>query len=209
MGTTLKAVAIVAAIAGVVSLSACDPNGGAPTVIETPTIVWDPSEPTGGLYDDPYVEAAFAASLGFVLASNAGDFTIAQLTETTTADRIAEIYKAHLGKHGRDNQNPVAYVGPFPRSPISVTEHADGSGADVLVCDIAAEWYISADHPEPTLDVEPLSLYLVVIDDDGVLKLDEVRGGEGSCDPSDIAVGRFDPVPELEGGSLRRPASQE
>lgn len=210
MNLVIRTAAVAAAAVGVLALTACDPSGGSPTEVATPAIVWEPAEPSGGLYDDPYVSAAFAATLGFVLASNEADFTIAQLTDTTTASRIDEIYRAHVSDHGDDNRDPLVWAGPLPRTPISVTEHSDGAGADVLVCAVSSEWYISEDHPEPTTDgVEAMSLTLVIVDDNGTLKLDEVRGGEGACDPSDIALGRFDPEPVPEAKTVRRPLSAD
>jgi hypothetical protein len=199
------AVAITLTLGGVLALSACESPG--PTEVATPEIVWETPAPTGAPYDDPYVEAAYAASLGFVLASNAADFTISQLTSTTTAKRIDEMYQAHLARFGKDNENPIAYVGPLPRSVISVEENPDGSGAVVRVCDISGEWYVSADHADATTeDVAPLSLRLVVVDDGGTLKLDEVLGGDvAECDASDAAIGRFEPAPELSSGSVRGP----
>lgn len=197
--------AITVTLIGVLGLAACESPG--PTEIATPEIVWETPEPTGAPYDDPYVQAAYAASLGFVLASNASDFTISQLTDTTTAKRIDEMFQAHLARFGADNENPVAYVGPPPRTVISVEEDPDGNGAVVRVCDISGEWYVSADHPDATTDgVVPLSLRLVVVDDGGTLKLDEVLGGDvAECDASDAAIGRFDPEPEPTEGSVRGP----
>ncbi|NYF11322.1 hypothetical protein HDC94_002478 [Leifsonia sp. AK011] len=201
-------VAGVTAVA-VLMLTACDPSGGAPTEIATPTINWQPSEPTGGLYDDPYVEVALAASLGFVLANNVADYTISQLTETTTAERIEAVYRAHISDRGEDNSDPLVYPGPLPQIPISVTENDEG-GADVLMCAVSGQWYVSEDHPEATTEgVEPLSITLVVIDDDGTLKLDDVRGGEGGCDADDIALGYFDPQPSLESKTVRAPLSAD
>jgi hypothetical protein len=199
------AAAITVTLIGVLGLSACESPG--PTEVPTPAIVWETPEPTGAPYDDPYVQAAYAASLGFVIASNSADFTVSQLTGTTTAKRIDEMYQAHIARFGTDNQNPIVYVGPPPRSVISVEENADGSGAVVRMCDISGEWYVSADHADATTEgVAPLSLRLVVVDDGGTLKLDEVLGGDvAECDASDAAIGRFEPEPEPSPGSVRRP----
>ena len=202
-GARVAAAAIAAAVLGI---AGCDGLRTGPTVVETPDIVWEPSAPSGPLEDDPYVQAAVAAELGYVLAVNARDFTIAQLTETTTAERIEESFRTFLGRHGRDDPEAFAIPGPYPRSAISVTEHPDGTGADVLMCDVSGSWYITEEHPVATIeDVPALSMTFVVVEEDGVLKLDDVRGGEGACDPSGIAVGWFDPAPVPASGELRSP----
>lgn len=202
-----QAVALVAVAIGVLALAACDPGGG-PTVAPTPDIVWEPSEPTGPLEGDPYVQAVRAANLGWVLANNTRDFTIAQLTDTTTVEQIDAYFQRFLQTRGERNPEAVAIPGPVPSSVISVTEHADGNGADVVMCDVIGEWFVSEEHPEATIDdVRPSVTVYSVIDDGGVLKVDALSGGEGECESTGISVGRFDPAPEPSSGDLRPPLS--
>jgi hypothetical protein len=175
-------------------------------VLATPDIVWEPSAPSGPLETDPYVQAARASNLAWVLASNARDFTIEQLTDTTTAHQIEQWFLRFLQTRGESDPEAIAIPGPIPTTPISVTKHADGKGADVLMCDLSGEWYVSEDHPEPVTDgFIPTSITFVVIDEDGVLKVDELSGGEGECDGSDVSIGRFDPAPEPSSGDVRAP----
>ncbi|HWR86565.1 MAG TPA: hypothetical protein VN200_11275 [Rhodoglobus sp.] len=155
--------------------------------------------------DDPYARAAREAILGFVLATNANDFTIAQLTESTTQSRIEEIYESHRAEF-EDAEDRIVWAGPLPRSVLAVEEHGDGAGADVVMCDVSSQWYVSADHPEPTVEgVQALPVRLVIVEDGGRLKLDEIRGGSGTCDGEDVALGTFDPIPEVSEGAIRAP----
>jgi hypothetical protein len=81
---------------------------------------------------------------------------------------------------------------------IDVTQTA--SGAEVRLCMASAEWYIEAGHPEPIVDLTidgTISRRTVVETPDGALKVDEVIASNAPCDASGIAVGRFDPQPEL------------
>lgn len=203
---TRTAGALAGAVVVLFGLIACE--SPRPTEVPTPEIVWETPEASGAPYDDPYVQAAYDASLGWVLAVNAADFTISQLTETTTAKRIDEVYAAHLGRYGLNNDDdPIAFVGPLPRTVVSVQENPEGDGAVVVVCDISAEWYVSEDHPVARVDgVPPLSLRLMIVDVGGTLKLDAVTNGdEAECDATDAAIGRFDPEPEPAEGPVRGP----
>jgi hypothetical protein len=210
---TRVATTIVAVTLGVAALAGCQPASDTPTVIETPEIAWN-SAPTGEFADDRYAQVVEAASLGFVLASNANDFTIAQLTETNTAARVQALYENHVDQYVGANARPIAWAGPLPRTVLDVTENAAGDGAEVLVCDVSTDWFINDAHPEPTIDdVTPLSLIFTIVTEDGTLKVDSTESGGGECEPGEVPLGRFEPEPEPAGeiteDSIRAPLGSD
>jgi hypothetical protein len=204
------AVALLTVGIGVAALAGCQPRSDNPTVVETPQISWSPSEPAGEFAGDRYAKVVEAASLGFVLASNANDFTIAQLTDTNTAARVQALYQNHVDQYVGANAEPIAWAGPLPRTVLDVTENAAGDGAEVLICDVSTEWFINDAHPEPRIkDVKPTSLIFTIVTEDGALKVDSTEGGGGECEPGDVSVGRFEPQPtpvgEITDDSIRAP----
>ena len=204
-----SATALLAVGLGVAALAGCQPSN-TPTVVETPQISWEPSEPAGEFAGDRYAQVVGAASLGFVLASNANDFTIAQLTETNTAARVQALYQNHVDQYVGANAQPIAWAGPLPRTVLDVTENAAGDGAEVLVCDVSTDWFINDAHPEPTLeDVTPLGLIFTIVTEDGALKVDSTESGGGECEPGEVPLGRFEPEPkpagEITEDSIRGP----
>jgi hypothetical protein len=204
-----NAAAVTAAAFAVVSLTSCEPAG--PTVLTTPEVRWEPAEPSSTLRDDPYAQAALASSLGMVLAFNADDFTIAQLTDHTTQARVQRLYEDHVARFVERDADPIAWAGPLPQTVLDVTENAAGDGADVLICDVSAEWYIDASHT-PTLEgARPTALLVTVVTEDDALKVDSVEAGGGECDPGEVALGLFEPAPvpadDVTESSVRAPLS--
>jgi hypothetical protein len=182
------------ALSGLVmlALSGCDPNR--PTIVETPAIVWDPGAPT---QDDPFEAAVREYQIGYAVAFNARDFTVEQLTSTTTAARIQASYESFRSQYISAHGEPRVYAGPLPYSVLEVTAHGEDS-ATVVVCYAPTEWWIESDHPDPVVDPAAdgqTATYQIGMDE-GVLKVIDVSATVDPCEVGDIAFGRFDPAPE-------------
>lgn len=173
-------------------LSGCDPDQ--PTAVETPAIVWESGHPD---QDDEF-EAVFREyGIGYAVAFNARDFTVEQLTATTTADRVEAIYEAFRSQYLVAGADPRVYAGPIPYSVIEVVPHGDGS-ATLSACYPLTEWWIEADHPDPEIDVAAAgqSATVSIGRVDGVLKVIDVDATVDACEAEEVVLGRFDPVPE-------------
>ena len=181
-------------------------------MIPTPDIVWE-QDGTSPLEDDPFVVAARASELGYVLAANSLDFTIEQFTSTRSERRALLEFGYWEGSYITLEGDPVAYPGPSILLPISVEPNAAGDGGAVIeFCDASgpfiitesqavARYDVTQGHPSTwTLETDPVS---------GVLEVVDKRGSQASCDASGAPVGRFDPAPErresIEASDVRAP----
>jgi hypothetical protein len=174
------------------TLAAC---ANQPTVVETPAIVWDPSAPAS---EDRFETAVREYHIGFAVAFNARDFTVEQLTSTTTAARIEASYEGFRSQYISAEADPRVYVGPMPYSVLDVMTHGADS-ATVVVCYAPTEWWIESDHPDPVVDQTAdgqTATYRVGIDG-GLLKVLDVSATVDPCEVGEIVFGRFDPAPEL------------
>lgn len=166
----------------------------------TPTIVWENGEPSGGLEDDPYVQAARAEDTGYLMAVNAQDFSIPEFTSTHTAEDAQEFYEFHIEEFVDGGGMPVAFAGPSILLPLEVHENEAGDGADVLFCDASVDWAMTSEFPEPAYDLESgetLTITIITDPETGNLVFGgEDRTGE-SCDATGAPVGRFDPQPTI------------
>lgn len=174
------------------TLTACDPYQ--PSVVETPAIVWEPSAPTN---DDRFEVAVRDYEIGYAVAFNAHDFTVKQLTSTTTTPRIDAIYESFRSQYISANADPRVYAGPLPFAVVKVVPHGDDA-ATVTVCYAISEWWIESGHPKPEVDLAAdgqLATYTVEMDQ-GVLKVTNVRATAEPCKISEISVGLFDALPK-------------
>lgn len=183
-------------------LTACEPPAQpVPTVLETPDVVWETPEEwvsASPLEDDERVKAVRGAELGLVLATNARDFSIAQITDYLPAESVDFYYDRY------DNTRLIRYVGPPIMLPLSITE-LDGGGAEVTFC-VVDYWQIDAKKSEATYDFSDgeTRVYTVEHDDvTGNLVETDWQGLKQDCDASGAPVGRFDPpVTQLDANDL-------
>jgi len=188
----------IATIVGALSLSGCTPapqwDPDQPTILETPEVVWENGPPSGEFESHEAVIAARAANLGISLASNNHDYTIAQLTDYVGADYIEWLYDGDVAD--TNTGYPTVDPGPYPEVVIGVTEAGDR--AEVVFCSSSKDWYISKDHPEPSVDVIHEVAYVMQRDESGNYKLETIDLLTGrDCDYSEVAIGYFSPAPEL------------
>ena len=187
--STTSHVALCAGIllAITVPLTGCSGESD-PTVVETPEIEWQDGPPAD---EGRFVDAARAADLGFAIAYNAHDFTVAQLTDSMSREMTILYYEAFEPAH------LFAIPGPSPATVISVTENA--TGAEVILCEFSVGWAVSADDPEPRLDLTAgtETTYTVVTAESGDLIVDHVQPSGLACDATGAAVGYFEPAPTI------------
>jgi len=183
---------VVLAAAGVL-LAGCTP-----TTPDGPTVIPDPAieaeiEPTSALESDPWVQAARAADLGYILAANGGDFSIAQYT-STRSERVAKLeFGAWKTSYVTNGGEPRMVPGPSVLLPIDVVEESDG--ATVRFCDASSDWFVSDGHPEADFDLAKGVVTEFRLTGDGLL--DSRSPSTTACDATGAPVGRFDPVPQL------------
>lgn len=172
-------------------LTACAPQ---PSVVQTPAIAWEPSAPT---QEDRFEAAVREYEIGYAVAFNARDFTVEQLTSTTTAPRVEAIYESFHSQYISAHADPRVYAGPLPYSVLEVVP--DGEDAATLtVCYAISEWWIESGHPKPEIDLAAdgqLATYTVGMDQ-GVLKVTDVKATVKPCKIAEISTGVFDPAPE-------------
>ena len=202
-GATIAAA--VSALAVTALLAGCTPSSE-PTVLPSTEIDWLDSAPAD---DDPYAAAARAADLGSVLAWNAHDFTITQLTSTVTPELAAAYY---------ENFQPLqrlVFPGPRPSSVISVVENDSGDGAQVVLCRVSKGWQLSSDETRPIADLTAgtETTYTVVTSSAGSLVVSAEQPSGIACDATSAAVGYFEPTPvipdKLENDDVRPPIGYE
>ncbi|MEP6478103.1 MAG: hypothetical protein ABJB03_01835 [Rhodoglobus sp.] len=148
--------------------------------------------------------------LGYAIAYNSRDFTIDQLTSTTTTARIERIYDQFRSQYVDAKAPPRVYAGPQPYSLVAVNRRGDNA-ASVTVCYPESEWWIESDHPLPQADLGANGVEITydVVTEDGALKVGDATESDTSCDASDIALGRFEPAPKppasISEGDIRPP----
>ena len=180
------------ALAVAISLAGCDqPVERTPSVIDTPDVVWETPEQwvsTSPLEEDERVKAARSAELGLALATNARDFSIAQITDYLPARTVDEYYD------GYDNTRLLRYVGPPIMLPLALTELEDG-GAEVTFC-VVDHWTIDARKTQASYDFADGTTRVYTVEKDadgGNLVLTGWQGLSEPCDATGAPVGRFDP----------------
>ena len=193
--TTISAVAGVGVVlASALALAGCSPTNvpadTTPTVVDTPRIDWQNGAPSE---TDLYVQAARAADLGTVLAWNAHDFTIEQLSSTVTPGLAAFYFERFEPVERR------AYPGPRPSTVVEVTENAAGDGALVVLCRVSEDWRVSVEHPQPEVDLTTgtETTYTVISSESGDLVVSNVEASGAVCDASSASVGYFWPTPNV------------
>ncbi|ROR80230.1 hypothetical protein SAMN06295974_3919 [Plantibacter flavus] len=196
---TARAVTLVLAGLGLTgALTGCTDTQ--PTVIPTPEIVWqDGITPTSPLEAEHLVNVAREADIGKAMASNSGDFTIAQLTDNWDHDYVEHISRSYAGQ----GKHPIVYPGPEPWTPTRIIEE-DTAHAVVEVCAITPGYGRVKGTVNPGGQYNRgraslLRLELVRVDGQWKRTIDgEYSGGDfGPCDGSSIPVGYFRPAPEL------------
>ena len=177
--------------AAALALTGCQPSG--PTVVETPSISWEPgsTEP-----EDVFEQAVLDHEIGKALAFNARDFTIEQLTSTSTDAAIERFYESFRSQYLSTAAAPQVKAGPLPFSVLEVDADGDDA-AEVTVCYPQHAWWIEAGHPEPSVDPDApgqTATYRVGLDGD-VLKVLTVEATTQACEVGDLVIGRFDQAP--------------
>ncbi|MFC4629589.1 hypothetical protein ACFO6V_15185 [Promicromonospora alba] len=183
-----------------------------------PEVIWPDGEPTGPLEDDPWVQAVRTSYLELDIAIATRDFSAPALRDT------APIIRRETHAHLEDSARERAWAftpGPRPLIPIHVDEAPNGKSATVITC-YAADWYITAEDPEPPTDPRGVLLDIPVTIEDGrrmvepgVLLNDDVvmntmdaevaEAAEPFLDPredrncllDDAPRGYFDPAPDV------------
>lgn len=153
---------------------------------------------TSDLESDPYVMAARASELGFALAANALDFSIAEFTGTRSPDRAEYDFGNWFGQFVTLGKKPIAYPGPAILLPLEVVENAAGDGATVTFCDASGPYLITANRAEGEYHLTDGTLTTWTLETEGgVLQVGDKVGSAQECDATGAPVGRFDPQPEL------------
>lgn len=180
-----------------------------PTVMATPTIVWETSS-NSPLESDPWVIAARAASLGYTLANNTGDFSIEQFASTHVAEAANKIFDSWLFAQD-SSEKPDRDPGPEIFVPQSVVVADNGLFATVEGCigHWAREWWASPGPATYTLEGHGRGYNLIRVGDSYLQ--DSSTGSTIECDASSAAVGRFDPQPdgatEVDSSNIRGPVA--
>jgi len=196
------AVATIGAIALALGLGGCAPE---PTVL--PEVVVD-RPGTSSLDDDQYVVALRATQLAQAMAWNTGDFTIAPLTESTTAEGIDSLYRHYFSFTFRDYE-PEVWVGPAIWAPTSVDETSEG--IEVTVCLPSQDRTITKSSPETRFDLDAgrISTYVLDVADDGRISIDHENGTEDACDATTAEITVFAKAPtppdKITEGEIRKP----
>jgi hypothetical protein len=187
--------------------------------VPRPEVVWPDGQPAGPLESDPWVQTVRTSYLEMDVAITTRDFR-SQALRDTTAPRIRRETRDYLEDAARDKAW-VFTPGPRPMVPIHVDVAPDYRSATVITCN-AADWYVTAEHPDAPID--PLGTLLeirVTFEDvhrrvDGAERLDEdvVMNGmgprvaeatkpfldpreESACLLDDAALGYFVPQPDV------------
>jgi hypothetical protein len=165
-----------------------------PTVLATPNVLWETPEEaisTSPLEEDDRVKAVRGAELGLALATNARDFSIAQITDYYPARTVDFYYRRY------DNTRLIQYVGPPIMLPLAITE-LDGGGAEVTFC-VVDHWQIDAKKSEATYDFLNGETRRYTVEKDpetGNFVETDWQGMSQDCDATGAPVGRFDPAVE-------------
>lgn len=134
-----------------------------------PEVVWPDGQPTGPLESDAWVQAVRTSSFELDVAIATRDFSAQALRDT--APRVRRETRDYLEDAARD-EAWVFTPGPRPMIPIHVDEAPDGRSATVITCS-AADWYVSAEHPEAPTDPPGTLLETRVVFEDGRRKVDQ------------------------------------
>lgn len=193
MRRVLLLTAVTAALLGA---AGCTPPAPAPT---PPSVSWSPAPPSGEHEDSPWVEALRASDAALAIASVTRDYTAADLGRTTTDSKVRR--SADAQRRAAKKDDFYAYPGPTPMTVLSV-EETGRAGATVMVCE-AGNWYVeSRKQPTaPTTLEGAIVEYRLVRGDDDTIRVDmSIPHTDSACDLGEVAVGRFDPQPDVSKG---------
>jgi hypothetical protein len=191
-----RKIATVVTLAGVLTLAGCSAPATPATPGSTLIVTHDGTSP---LDDDPFVLAARASELGATLAWNLADFTIPELTSTTTAERIEQIYQSYLDAYITGGVQPEGYSGPPIWAPITVAARGDDE-AQLTICAAAQDLSITSDNTATNWKLVDGTQATIVMGRDpatGNLVITDSQRTEEKCDASEALVRRFDPVPSI------------
>lgn len=171
--------------------------------VPTPTPTGDPSrEPTpeivgetvtsSPLESDRWVIAARAADLGYILAVNSGDFSIAQFVKTRSAEVAQRQFEAWADQNLDTGKIADTYPGPSVLIPLEVVVSDDGLGAEVSFCHATGYWTDGA-----ALENSRVSRYRMQLTD-GAIVFDTLVATDTACDATGAAIATFDPAPVRE-----------
>ena len=144
-----------------------------------------PPSPQHNTISDRYVVATRAADLGAVLASNAHDFSIEQLSSTVSLDVAAMYYESF------EPLKRFIFRGPRPAVVIETTENDAGDGARVILCRVSDGWKVEEGEARPSVDLSAgtETEYTIVTSAEGELIVDSVQPSGRACDATGAAVG--------------------
>lgn len=156
------------------------------------------AEGSSPLEADAFVRAARVADLGQVLAWNAQDFTLPDLTLFTSARAITEQYRA--AEAGATTGEPFrAFPGPRLWLPLRVDANDAGDAAQITVCTVDRDWFVTSDHRQAHYDLTAgtkLTLSMITDEKSGRLVYDGETTSSEACDATGAPVQRLDPVPD-------------
>ena len=182
-------------LAATLGLSGCQqPVERVPTVVPTPDVSWTTAQEwvsDSPLEDDERVKTVRAAQLGLALATNARDFSIAQITDYFPAATVDSYYDRY------DNTRLLRYVGPAIMLPLDIAE-LPGGGAEVTFC-VVDHWTIDAKQSTVSYDFAAGETRSYTVEKDpttGRLVQTDWQGLSIDCDATGAPVGVFQPQVE-------------
>ncbi|WP_353114789.1 hypothetical protein [Microbacterium sp.] len=187
---------LTAVTAVMLGATGCTPPTPAPT---PPSVSWSPGPPSGEHEDSPWVKALRASDTALAIASVTRDYTAAELGRTTTVPAMRRAAEAQ--RRAAKEDDFYAYPGPTPMTVLSV-EETDHNHATVLVCE-AGDWYLESGKQTTaptTLEGRTVEYRLVGTINDRIRLDMSIPHTDSACDLGDVAVGRFDPQPDVSKG---------
>jgi len=196
MSARRRIVAAVGAVGVVAMLAACTPADPEPTAspmpYTAPAIVGD-TVSASPLEADEWVVAARAGMLGFVLASNAADFSIDPFVSAVTPEAATTWFEHWSSRSVGTDRPPLTWPGPQVVLPLAVDlMDGDGDRATVRFCNGSDYW--QAEDASALADGVEASAVLVRTE--AGIRLESTTSSAIPCDATGAAIGRFDPAPE-------------
>ncbi|KJL28314.1 hypothetical protein RS83_03385 [Microbacterium oxydans] len=158
-----------------------------------PSIEWESgSAPSGGLEDDPWVQATRASLEAQAVAQNQNDFNLPELIRTTGL-AVRSDGVAHARSQLKNGHRTVTVAGPMPFAPIEViADAADPAHARVQACVGASLALEASDQSSGAFGIE----YRLERIPEGLIRVVGSTGlSDLECDGVEFALARFDPQP--------------
>lgn len=178
-------------------LAGCTPSGsdrtGEPTTsaapYSAPEVVGE-TVSASPLESDEWVVAARAGQTGFVLASNAADFSIEPFVSAVTADYAENLFRLFTGRWVDGETTPLLWPGPPILLPLEISPVQDDR-ATVRFCDGSDYWQT---RDEATLRTGVESTVTLVRTADGI-RAESSTTSRTPCDATGAPIAVFDPAP--------------